>query len=286
MSGPPRPPAGGRSIEERYGTLAATGENLSCGATLAAAGVRPGERVVDLGCGRGAELGRAAACYGPTGLGVGVDRTPAMLVAASRTIVPDGPRWFVRGDLERLPLASASCDVVLSSCAINHARDKLAVYREIARILRPGGRFVVADIVAEQELPPSVREDPEAVAGCWGGAIPEAELRAILVAAGFPEPELLRRSEVYERHGVQLRSLTLRGSKAAWPPGPPGRHEPRPIPGRGGTMANLELSQEELKLLALSLEHCLATCKHAQSPCPDCERARALLARIHEEQAP
>jgi SAM-dependent methyltransferase len=104
-------------------------------------------------------------------------------------------------------------DVVISNCTINHAVDKQAVYSEIHRILRPGGRFVVSDVIAETELPESVRNDPAAWAACYGGAIPEPQYLGAIRGAGFASVEVLQRSEPYEKGGVLVRSLTVRGTR-------------------------------------------------------------------------
>jgi SAM-dependent methyltransferase len=99
--------------------------------------------------------------------------------------------------------------VVVSNCAINHAPDKAAVYREVARLLAPGGRAVVSDVVSEAVLPDSVRADPAAWAACYGGAIPEADYLAAVEAAGLVEVRVLRRTKPYDKGGVRVHSLTL-----------------------------------------------------------------------------
>ncbi|MHB8872231.1 MAG: methyltransferase domain-containing protein [Myxococcaceae bacterium] len=202
------------AVSERYGGLASSCCSLSCGSALDLAEAKVGEVLVDLGSGRGQDVIRAAGRVGPSGEAVGIDSTEAML-AHARTAVPPFLRnvRFVRSDLEKLELADACADVVVSNCTINHARDKAAVYREIFRVLKPGGRFVVSDIVAERELPESVRAAPAAWAGCYGGAIPEGEYLAEVRVGGFAEPQVLSRSEPYEKQGVLLRSLTLRATK-------------------------------------------------------------------------
>ena len=120
---------------------------------------------------------------------------------------------FVSCDLAALDLQNASANVVTSNCTINHAADKQPVYREIHRILRPGGRFVVLDVIAESELPESVRNDPAAWAACYGGAIPEPQYLGAIAGAGFASVEVLSRSEPHEKGGVLLRRLTVRGKR-------------------------------------------------------------------------
>ena len=102
---------------------------------------------------------------------------------------------------------------MVSDCAVNHAPDKGAVYREIHRLLRPGGRFAVSDVVSEETLPESGRLDPEAWAACYGGAIPEAEVLAAIAAAGFRGAAVVRRTAPYEKGGVRVRSITVEGRR-------------------------------------------------------------------------
>jgi ubiquinone/menaquinone biosynthesis C-methylase UbiE len=170
--------------------------------------------VVDLGCGRGQDVVRAAGRVGATGRAIGVDLSEEMLAKARRSAPPFLANVsFVRSDLAALDLPDGCADVVVSNCAINHAPDKEAVYREIHRVLRAGGRFVVSDVIAEAELPEAVRADPAAWAACYGGAIPEAEYVGAARRAGFEALEVLERSEPYEKEGVRIRSLTLKGTK-------------------------------------------------------------------------
>jgi len=208
----PAPEPLARAIAGRYGALAAGEGSLSCGPALDLARPAPGETVVDLGCGRGRDVLRAAAAVGPAGLAVGVDASEEM-VARARGAVPPGTGnvRLVRADLADTGLPAGLADAVVSNCAINHAPDKEAVFREVARLLRPGGRVVVSDVVSEGVLPEEVRNDPAAWAACYGGAIPEAEYRAAVERAGLREVEVLRRSEPYPRGGALVRSVTLRG---------------------------------------------------------------------------
>lgn len=206
------------AIQERYAGLASSCCSLSCGEALDLAAPAPGEVLVDLGCGRGKDVLRAAGLVGSRGEAIGVDLTEGMLEAARASVPPFLANVrFLCCDLARLELPDACADVVISNCTINHARDKAAVYREIHRILKPGGRFVVSDVLAERELPESVRSDPAAWAACYGGAIPEAEYRAAIAAAGFAQLDVRKRSEPYEKGGVQVRSVTYAGYRAREP---------------------------------------------------------------------
>lgn len=202
------------AIQERYAGLATSSccGSLSCGDALGLAAPRPGEVLVDLGCGKGRDVLKAAGLVGSAGRAVGVDATDAMLETAKKSVPPVFANvHFVKSDLAALDLPDAQADVVISNCTINHAPDKSAVYREIHRVLKPGGRFVVSDVVAEEALPESVRNDPAAWAACYGGAIPEDEYRAAIRAGGFTQVEVLSRSEPYEKGGVRVLSLTIRG---------------------------------------------------------------------------
>jgi arsenite methyltransferase len=202
-----------RALEARYTPLAAEAGTLSCGGALDIAAPADGETVLDLGCGRGGDVLRAAERVGPLGLAIGVDSNDAMLAEARERAVGLRRAFFVRGELAAVPLPAGRIDVVVSDCAINHAPDKAAVYREIHRLLRPGGRFAVSDVVSEDALPEEVRRDPVAWAACYGGAIPEAEYVAAARAAGFAEVRVVRRTEPYERGGVRVLSLTIEGRR-------------------------------------------------------------------------
>jgi len=218
----PNPAVLSSAIQERYTGLAACCCSLSCGNALELAAPTAGEVVVDLGCGQGRDVLRAAGMVGSTGRAIGIDMTEAMLQTARKSVPPFlNNVKFVRSELASLDIPDSAADAVISNCTINHAPDKAAVYREIRRILKPGGRFVVSDVIADQELPESVRNDPAAWAACYGGAIPESEYRAAIGSAGFKELEVLHRSDPYEKGGVQVRSLTVRGYResAAQPGG-------------------------------------------------------------------
>lgn len=208
----PSLPVLGSAVEARYAGLAESCCSLSCGEALELASPGPGEVFVDLGCGRGQDVIRAAGRVGSSGQAIGVDRTAAMIDKARSAVPPFLANVrFVCCDLAALDIADTSANVVISNCTINHAPDKEAVYREIHRVLAPGGRFVVSDVIAERELPESVRSDPAAWAACYGGAIPEPEYLDAVRRAGFTTVEVLHRTEPYEKGGVLVRSLTMRG---------------------------------------------------------------------------
>jgi ubiquinone/menaquinone biosynthesis C-methylase UbiE len=204
-----------QAVSARYDALAsACCTSLSCGSALELAAPAPGEALVDLGCGRGRDVLRAAGLVGARGSAIGVDASEEMLARARASVPPFLTNVrFLRSDLAALDLPSGSADVVISNCTINHAPDKAAVYAEIFRVLAPGGRFVVSDVVAREALPEEVRSDPAAWAACYGGAIPEADYLAAIRDAGFGELTVLERTEPYEKGGVQVLSLTVRGAK-------------------------------------------------------------------------
>jgi ubiquinone/menaquinone biosynthesis C-methylase UbiE len=162
---------------------------LGCGNPQAIARLRPGERVLDLGSGGGFDAFLAARQVGPEGRVIGVDMTPEMIALARRNAAKAGldDVDFRLGDIERLPVDDASVDVIMSNCVINLAPDKGAVFREAFRVLAPGGRLAISDIVAIGNLPSAIAEDPTAYTGCIAGAAPVAELERLLTAAGFAQ---------------------------------------------------------------------------------------------------
>lgn len=215
MTGPDTKHAGAvaRATAARYGALSTSGESLFCGRALDVAAPRDGEHLVDLGCGRGGDLARAAGRVGPAGSATGVDASERMVAAATAALDGYPNARAVLGDLAAVPLPDGCADVVVSNCAINHAPDKGAVYREVFRLLRPGGRFAVSDVVSEEVLPESVRSDPAAWAACYGGSIPEADYLAAIGAAGLRDVTVARRTEPYEKGGVRIRSITVTGRR-------------------------------------------------------------------------
>ena len=161
--------------------------SLGCGNPTAVAELRAGERVLDLGSGGGIDVILSARRVGPTGRAIGLDMTDEMLALAGRNAVEAGVDnvEFVRGTIESIPLPAASIDVVISNCVINLAADKAAVFAEIARVLRPGGRVGVSDVVADDSLSPSERAERGSFSGCIAGALSFSEYRAGLAAAGL-----------------------------------------------------------------------------------------------------
>jgi SAM-dependent methyltransferase len=177
----------GYTAEELASIPAEANMGLSCGNPTATANLRPGEVVVDLGSGGGLDVFLAARKVGPTGRAIGVDMTPAMLDRARAGAAKAGLSnvEFLEGMIDALPLPDASADCVISNCVINLATDKAAVFREIARVLKPGGRVAVSDIALKRPLPPELAADIMAYVGCIAGAVPIADYVADLEAAGF-----------------------------------------------------------------------------------------------------
>jgi arsenite methyltransferase len=161
--------------------------SLGCGNPTAVAELRPGERVLDLGSGGGIDVILSARRVGPTGRAIGLDMTDEMLDLARRNAAEAGVDniEFVRGTIESIPLPGSSIDVVISNCVINLAADKAAVFGEIARVLRPGGRVGVSDVVADDALSPNERAERGSFSGCIAGALSFSEYRAGLAAVGL-----------------------------------------------------------------------------------------------------
>jgi SAM-dependent methyltransferase len=164
---------------------------LSCGNPVAFAGLKPGEVVVDLGSGGGLDVFLAAAEVGPTGKAIGIDMTPEMLALARKNAVGYDNVEFYQATIDNLPLPDASVNCVISNCVINLASDKPAVFREIARVLKRGGRLAVSDIALKQPLPPEVGESLMAYVGCIAGAIPIDDYKAALAEAGFSAVQVI-----------------------------------------------------------------------------------------------
>ena len=185
--------------------------SLGCGNPTAVADLREGERVLDLGSGGGIDVILSARRVGPTGRAFGLDMTDEMLELAVRNAAEAGVTnvEFVRGTIESVPLPSSTIDVVISNCVINLAADKAAVFSEIARVLRPGGRVGVSDVVADDTLSPAERAERGSFAGCVAGALSFAEYRAGLAAVGLIDIEIVSTHAVADG----LHAAIVRASK-------------------------------------------------------------------------
>jgi len=212
-------------VDERFGAAlyadgdtdglpaAAVAASLGCGNPMVVADLRPGERVLDLGSGGGIDVLLSARRVGPTGFAYGVDMTEEMLALARANAAAAGVAnvEFRRGDIEALPLADASVDVVISNCVVNLSPDKPAVLAEAFRVLAPGGRFGISDVVAEDSLTPAQRAERGSHVGCIAGALSVTEYLDGLRAAGFTDPQVQFTHEVADgMHGAVVRAAKPR----------------------------------------------------------------------------
>jgi SAM-dependent methyltransferase len=183
----------GYSAEELTSIPAEANMGLSCGNPTATAHLRPGEVVVDLGSGGGLDVFLAAKMVGPTGRAIGIDMTPAMIERARTNAEAGGYTnvEFHLSTIDNIPLPDASVDCVISNCVLNLAPDKPAVFHEIARVLKPGGRLAVSDIALKGKLPEAIAKSMAAYVGCIGGAIGMDDYRSGLLAAGFKHIEIV-----------------------------------------------------------------------------------------------
>ena len=183
----------GYSPEELTSIPADANMGLSCGNPTATAHIRPGEVVVDLGSGGGLDVFLASKMVGPSGRAIGIDMTPAMIERARTNALSGGYSnvEFYESTIDQIPLPDSSVDCVISNCVLNLAPDKPAVFREIARVLKPGGRMAVSDIALKHELPEAVAQSMAAYVGCIAGAIKIGEYRDGLLAAGFEHVEIV-----------------------------------------------------------------------------------------------
>jgi arsenite methyltransferase len=166
--------------------------SLGCGNPTALAQLNPGETVLDLGCGGGIDVLLSARRVGPTGKAYGLDMTDEMLALANENKRRAGVEnvAFLKGEIERIPLPDNSVDVIISNCVINLSADKDKVLREAFRVLKPGGRFAVSDVVTRGEILPEIRRSVLAWVGCIAGALEENAYRTKLTAAGFEQIEI------------------------------------------------------------------------------------------------
>ena len=211
--------SGCRSISQNLGyskeALASLPEHsemgLGCGNPISFAKLLSGEIVIDLGSGGGIDCFLASKEVGPTGLAIGIDMTPQMLTKARQNAVSGGYTnvEFRLGEIENLPVADQTADVVISNCVINLSTDKRRVYREAFRVLKNGGRFAVADMVAIAPLPNELKDDVAAYTGCISGAALVEETKEWLAAAGFERVDvhIKRKSSEFIRSDVSIGKL-------------------------------------------------------------------------------
>jgi arsenite methyltransferase len=186
--------------EVQAGTETAVAASLGCGVPTAVAELHDGETVLDLGSGAGADVLISARRVAPTGKAIGIDMTDEMLALARQNADAAGVEnvEFVKGYIEQLPLPDASVDVLISNCVINLSGDKAKVLREAARVLKPGGRFAVSDVIADDDMDDATRTDVEAWTGCIAGALTRSEFTGALEEAGLKDVEIHETHRVHE----------------------------------------------------------------------------------------
>jgi arsenite methyltransferase len=185
---------------------AAVSASLGCGVPTAVADLHAGETVLDLGSGAGADVLISARRVGASGRAIGLDMTDEMLDLARRNANEAGVAnvQFVKGHIEDIPLPDASVDVVISNCVINLSGDKPAVLREAARVLRPGGRFAISDVVADPDMDDATRADMQQWTGCIAGALTRDEFASALAAAGLVDVEIRETHRVHAHAGSAI----------------------------------------------------------------------------------
>jgi arsenite methyltransferase len=195
--------------------------SLGCGNPTAVADLREGETVLDLGSGGGIDVILSAKRVGSTGTAFGLDMTDEMLALAQRNVAEAGVAnvHFLKGVIEEIPLPANSVDVVISNCVINLSVNKPAVLTEIARVLRPGGRIGISDVVAEDRLTVDERAERGSYVGCIAGALSKGEYEAGLEAAGFEDVSVTFTHEVADgMHGAIVKALKTTSPEQAGPP--------------------------------------------------------------------
>lgn len=203
------------AINERYTSLSETSCCLSCGGAINYAKAQQGEICVDLGSGRGNDVIKLADEVGKSGYVYGIDISEGMISKAQANIQKFEVKnaEIRKAELEDLPLKDNHVDLVISNCTINHASDKVAVWQEVYRILKPDGRFVVSDIYATSPIADEYRNDPEAIAECWAGAVTRAEYLSMLEIAGFKNICIFEESKPYQKGKAEVASFTISGTK-------------------------------------------------------------------------
>src|SRR6266567_9560542 len=188
--------------------------SLGCGNPTALAKLNPGEVVLDLGSGGGIDVLLSAKRVGQTGKAYGLDMTDEMLVLARENQRKAGVSnvEFLKGDIEQIPLPDASVDVIISNCVINLSADKRRVLQEAHRVLKPGGRFAVSDVVVRGELPSAVRRSMEAWVGCVAGALEEEEFKVLLAEQGF-EQISIEPTRIYQIDDAKAMGAFVRARK-------------------------------------------------------------------------
>lgn len=205
----------GYSIEEIKDLPSDISEfSLGCGNPVALADIRKGETVLDIGSGGGLDVFLASKKVGPEGKVIGLDMTEQMVEKARKNAIRGNYNnvEFKLGEIENIPVKDNSVDLVMSNCVINLVPDKEKAYQEIYRILKPSGRFVISDLVTEKELDEFVRNNPEKLVACVGGALTEKGYIGAIKKAGFKNVNILKKSSMVVS-GVKILSETIKGEK-------------------------------------------------------------------------
>jgi len=198
------------AVRERYAAAATgggcCGPDLGCGNPTAVAALHEGETVLDLGSGGGADVLLSARRVGPTGKAYGLDMTDEMLEVARRNAREAGAEnvEFLKGEIEAVPLPDASVDVIISNCVVNLSPDKPQVLREAARVLRPGGRFAISDVIADEDMDEGTRRDMKQWTGCIAGALTRREFEQQVLAAGLVDVEIDETHRVHAHAGSAI----------------------------------------------------------------------------------
>lgn len=206
-----------KAINSRYSELAESDCCLSCGGAINYAEPLKGEVCIDLGSGRGTDVLRMAESVGESGFIYGIDISDGMLEKARKNAEKfkvNNVR-FVKSELEKLELPDNTADLVISNCTLNHASDKQAVWNEIFRILKRGGRFVISDIYSTAAVPEEYKNDPVAVAECWAGSVTREEYMKHLENAGFTTVEVIEESAPYPKGKIKVASWTIAAKKSS-----------------------------------------------------------------------
>jgi SAM-dependent methyltransferase len=202
-------------INKRYSELAETGCCLSCGGALNYSNAAEGDVCADFGSGRGTDALRLAEIVGKDGYVYGLDISEGMIRKAVSTAEKLGVAnvEFIHCPLEKTGLPDNKADLVISNCTINHSDDKEAVWKEIYRVLKKGGQFVVSDIYSITPVPQEFRNDPVAISECWAGSVTREEYMGHLQIAGFGPVKVLEESSPYEKGKIMVSSWTITGKK-------------------------------------------------------------------------
>lgn len=203
-------------INNRYTVLAEDTCCLSCGGAVNKSQAKKGEICIDLGSGRGTDVLRLAEEVGETGFAYGIDVTDGMIQKAEATALKMGVEnvKFIKSDLENIELPDETAHLIISNCTLNHVANKTAVWKEIYRLLKNGGRFVISDIYSSEEVPAEYANDPAAVAECWAGAIPKEEYLEIIKSVGFKSVEILEESKPYPKGKIEVSSFTITATRS------------------------------------------------------------------------